>query len=78
MDRGPSCPTGIAVLVAAAVFVGAHLRYRRDHRALMADRDPGTRVAMSGGGLVALTAAATLAFALIAAVILVATVLQRR
>jgi uncharacterized membrane protein YidH (DUF202 family) len=70
-------PTVIAFAIAVAVFIAAQLRYRRNHRALIADRDPSARVALAGGALIALVAAATLAFALIAALILVATELHR-
>jgi len=60
-------PAGLALLVAVAVLVAAHFRYRRDHRALLAARETGGRVALAGGGLPALGAAATLLFGLLAA-----------
>ena len=69
-------PTAVAVAIAIAVFVIAQLRYRRNHRALTS-RDPGTRVVLAGGGLVAIVALATLGFAVIAAVLLVIGLLHR-
>jgi hypothetical protein len=64
-------PAGLALVVAAAVLLAAELRYRRDHRALIAAREAGDRVALSGGALPALVAAATLLFGLLAAAFLI-------
>jgi hypothetical protein len=62
-------PGGIAVLVAGAVLVAAHRRYRREHAALLAaDTD---RIALSGGALPALLAGATVLFGLAAVAVLV-------
>jgi uncharacterized membrane protein YidH (DUF202 family) len=69
-------PAAIAFAISAVVFVAAHVRYRRTHRALVADRGPDARVALAGGALIALVAVATLAFGVIAAVILIATELH--
>jgi putative membrane protein len=66
----------LAFVIAVVVFAAAELRYRRNHRALVADRDSDARVVLAGGALIALTAAAALAFGLLAAVILVATELH--
>ena len=65
-------PAVLAFAIAAAVFAASEIRYRRNHRALVARRDRDARVALAGGALVALTAAAALAFGVIAAVILIA------
>jgi uncharacterized membrane protein YidH (DUF202 family) len=62
-------PAAVAVLIAGAVFVAAHRRYHRDRVAFLATEH--ARVPLSGGALPAITAAATLAFGLIAAVFLV-------
>jgi uncharacterized membrane protein YidH (DUF202 family) len=62
-------PTAIAVVIAVVVFVFAQARYRRNHRALTGDREPGSAVELAGGGMVALVALATLAFAAIAALL---------
>jgi uncharacterized membrane protein YidH (DUF202 family) len=69
-------PAAIAFAISAVVFVAAHARYRRNHRALVADRGPDAGVALAGGALIALVAAATIAFGVIAAVILIATELH--
>jgi uncharacterized membrane protein YidH (DUF202 family) len=69
-------PAAIAFAISVAVFIAAQLRYRRNHLALVADRNPQARVALAGGALIALVAAATLAFGAIAAIILVAMELQ--
>jgi uncharacterized membrane protein YidH (DUF202 family) len=69
-------PAAIAFAISAVVFGAAHVRYRRNHRALVVDRDADSRVALAGGALIALVAAATLAFGVIAAVILIATELH--
>jgi uncharacterized membrane protein YidH (DUF202 family) len=63
-------PAGVALLVAGMVLLAAHLRYRRDHRALVAARETGDRIALSGGALPAFVAAATLLFGLLAAAFL--------
>lgn len=70
-------PTAIAVVIAIVVFALAQLRYRRNHRALIAAREPGAMVVLAGGGMVALVALATLSFAVIAALLLVAGLLHR-
>ncbi|HMH58515.1 MAG TPA: DUF202 domain-containing protein [Galbitalea sp.] len=69
-------PAAIAFAISVVVFVSAHLRYRRNHRVLVADRGPDARVVLAGGALIALVAVATLAFGVIAVVILVATELH--
>jgi uncharacterized membrane protein YidH (DUF202 family) len=61
-------PAALAFCVAVAVLVAAHVRYRREHAALTSAATD--RIALSGGALPALTAAATLFFALVAAAIL--------
>ena len=66
----------LAFGITVVVFSAAELRYRRNHRALTADRRPNARVALGGGALIALTAASALSFGLIAAVILVASELH--
>jgi uncharacterized membrane protein YidH (DUF202 family) len=70
-------PTAIAVAIAVVVFTFAHARYRRNHRALMSGREPDEPVVLAGGGMVAMVALATLGFAVIAAVLLVASLLRR-
>jgi putative membrane protein len=70
-------PTVIAFVIAVAVFIAADVRYRRNHRELIADREPETRVMLAGGALIAFVAAAVLAFGVLAAIILVATELAR-
>lgn len=74
---GPAAlvPAGIAVVISITVFVFAQLRYRRNHRALIADRATDQPVVLAGGGMVALVAVATLGFAVIAAVLLVVALL---
>lgn len=62
-------PAGIGLALALVVLFSAQVRYRRDHAALMAGA--GEHPQLSGGGLVALTAAAVLGLALCAAVVLV-------
>ena len=69
-------PAGIAVAISAAVFITAPLRYRRNHRALTAGQKPDRPVILEGGGMVAVVALATLGFAVIAAVLLAASVLR--
>jgi putative membrane protein len=70
-------PTVIAFAIAVAVFIAAEARYRRNHRELIADRDPETWVVLAGGALIALVAAAVFTFGVLAAIILIATELAR-
>lgn len=70
-------PAAAAVAISVTVFVFAHLRYRRNHRVLMAEREPEVSVTLEGGRMVALTAAATLAFGLIAGGLLVVSIALR-
>ena len=65
-------PAVVAFAIAVVVFAASELRYRRNHRALTANRESSARVALAGGALIALTAAAALAFGAIAALILLA------
>jgi putative membrane protein len=69
-------PTGIAVILAVLVFVFAQLRYRRNHRALLEGRALGTRPPLADGRMIALVALVTICFALIAAGLLVASILR--
>lgn len=62
-------PAGVGLALALIVLFAAQVRYRRDHAALM--RAGGQHPALSGGGLVALTAIAVLGLAVCAAVVLV-------
>jgi putative membrane protein len=64
-------PAAIAFAISVVVFVAAHQRYRRNHSVLLTERDPDTRIALAGGALIALVASATLAFGVIAAIILI-------
>jgi uncharacterized membrane protein YidH (DUF202 family) len=57
----------VAFAAAVVVVIAASLRYRRDHAVLIASESD--RVALSGGGLVALTAATVLLFGAIALVV---------
>ena len=70
-------PASIAFAIAVAVFIAAELRYRRNHRELVAERTSESRVVLAGGALIALVAAAVLAFGVLAAIILIATELAR-
>jgi uncharacterized membrane protein YidH (DUF202 family) len=69
-------PAVLAFAIAAVVFAASELRYRRNHRALIADRNSDARVALAGGALIALTASAALVFGVIAVAILIATELH--
>ncbi|HEX4444750.1 MAG TPA: DUF202 domain-containing protein [Galbitalea sp.] len=64
-------PAGIAVLISVTVFVFAQLRYRHNHRVLIARNESGGPIVLAGGGMVALVAIATFGFAVIAAVLLI-------
>lgn len=61
-------PAGVGLALALVVLFAAQVRYRRDHAALMAAS--GEHPALSGGGLVALTAVVVLGLALCAAVVM--------
>ena len=68
-------PTIVAVLLAVVVFVSAQVRYRRNHRALLAARDAGTATVLEDGRMIALVAIVTVCLGLLAAGLLVASIL---
>jgi uncharacterized membrane protein YidH (DUF202 family) len=68
-------PAAVALALAGLLFAASHLRYRRNHAALLAD--PAAPVLLAGGALIAVTAAVALALGVIAASILIATAARR-
>ena len=69
-------PGALALALAGGLFAASHVRYRRNHRAMISARDQRATVALAGGALLAFTAAVALALGAIAAVILIATELK--
>jgi putative membrane protein len=62
-------PSALAIAIAVAITAAAQIRYRRDHRALTGSQSD--RIPLSGGALPAATAVATVAFGILAAVLLI-------
>ena len=69
-------PTSLAVVLAVIVFVSAQVRYRRNHRALLESRTANTRALLEDGRMIALVAIVTTILGILAAVLLVASVLR--